>query len=313
MYWYSHHIGDFNRSTGHLSFVEKAAYHLLIERYYDTEEPLPNDVEKIKRLVGCRTPAERKAVDTILAEFFILTDSGYVNNRCEMELEKHQNRSKTAAKKSKKRWSSEAEFSLDSSVHEEQMPSSQQGQMPSYECQKSVEKQCSNFSTALLQHHSDDAVAMLTDNREPITENQEKEKAKTNPPTPREKPAGSGEFSPEFLEAWAAYPKRGGGNSRADAWRAWQARVRAGVEPAEILAGVERYARYCAHQGQIGTPYVKQAATFFGPGEHWRDEWACPARPANRAEQKVAANVETARNWASGLFVDGDFIDGEML
>jgi len=77
-----------------------------------------------------------------------------------------------------------------------------------------------------------------------------------------------------FDEAWAAYPKRPN-NSRADAWRAWQARVRAGADPAAMLAGVQAYASYVERE-HTEPQYVKRAATFFGPGEHWLADYAPP-------------------------------------
>lgn len=83
------------------------------------------------------------------------------------------------------------------------------------------------------------------------------------------------------MEAWACYPKRAGGNSRKDALKAWKARVAAGADPAAMLAGVKRYAAYCEGTDKVGTAYVKQAATFFGPGDHYLDEWPLP-KPASR-------------------------------
>lgn len=79
--------------------------------------------------------------------------------------------------------------------------------------------------------------------------------------------------SPAFLQAWAEYPPREGGNSRADAWKAWKARLRAGVTEDELLEGVGRYRKYCEIKGTIGTQYVKTASVFLGPSEHWCEEW----------------------------------------
>ena len=81
----------------------------------------------------------------------------------------------------------------------------------------------------------------------------------------------------DFEQVWAAYPKRAGSNSKQDARKAWAARVRSGVDPAELAAGVERYAKYMRATGKEGTEYVKQAATFFGLGEHWKESWETPA------------------------------------
>lgn len=104
-----------------------------------------------------------------------------------------------------------------------------------------------------------------------------------------------------FAECWAAYPKREGGNSRADALKAYRGRLNTGASPADLLAGVRRYATYCASKGIVGTTYVKQAATFFGPGDHWRESWAVPsATPA--ADQRPKAGDTRARHGITETF-----------
>ena len=77
-----------------------------------------------------------------------------------------------------------------------------------------------------------------------------------------------------FANSWNAYPKREGGNSRKEALKQYRARVKQGATPADLLAGVERYAAFILAKGQEGTVFVKQASTFFGTGEHWREAWA---------------------------------------
>ncbi len=69
------------------------------------------------------------------------------------------------------------------------------------------------------------------------------------------------------------YPKRGGGNSKKAAFTAWKARINDDVEPNELLAGVERYAKFCTAEHLIGTKFVKHGGTFFGPDEHWKESW----------------------------------------
>jgi hypothetical protein len=88
----------------------------------------------------------------------------------------------------------------------------------------------------------------------------------------------TGEDEPHgFSECWNAYPKREGGNSRKEAEKAYRARLKAGVSPADLLAGVQRYAAYIRATGKDGSAYVKQTASFFGTGEHWREPWNLPA------------------------------------
>ena len=87
------------------------------------------------------------------------------------------------------------------------------------------------------------------------------------------------DYSPEFETAWQVYPKRAGGNSKAAAFKAWKARLKDGVKPETMLAGVKRYAAYARATGSTGTQFVKQAATFFGPDRHFDEPWQAPSAP----------------------------------
>ena len=77
----------------------------------------------------------------------------------------------------------------------------------------------------------------------------------------------------DFERVWRKYPKRDGGNPKPRAFKAWSARIKSGVDAAEIESGVERYAEHLSAKGKIGTEFVLQAATFFGPDEHWNQDW----------------------------------------
>lgn len=81
-----------------------------------------------------------------------------------------------------------------------------------------------------------------------------------------------------FERTWAAYPKRAGGNSRAAARKAWDARRKQGHSADDLHAGTVRYAAYIRATNREGTEYVKQAASFFGPGLHFLEPWS-PPRP----------------------------------
>lgn len=101
---------------------------------------------------------------------------------------------------------------------------------------------------------------------------------------------------PRFAAVWAKYPRRAGGNSRAAAFRAWQARVAAGVDPAVVAAGTERYAAYVRAKGWEGTEYVKQGSTFYGPSAHWVEPWdaAPPARTSTIAPLVLQSDAAEA-------------------
>lgn len=84
---FAHNIGDYAAATAHLSFIEDAAYHRCLRRYYQDERALPGDVKEVQRLVGARTKEERQAVANVLAEFFHLEGDGYHQDRADREIE----------------------------------------------------------------------------------------------------------------------------------------------------------------------------------------------------------------------------------
>ncbi len=96
------------------------------------------------------------------------------------------------------------------------------------------------------------------------------------------------DYSPEFETAWQAYPKRAGGNSKAAAFKAWTTRLKEGVKPEVMLAGVKRYAAYARATGSVGTQYVKQAASFFGPDRHFEESWQAPSAPGGGHNGTIA-------------------------
>jgi uncharacterized protein YdaU (DUF1376 family) len=87
--YYKRHLGDYARDTGHLSALEHGVYNLLLDWYYINERPIP--AEKAVRIAkGNRTETE-----TVLTEFFFLTDEGWRHNRADREISDYQARAET--------------------------------------------------------------------------------------------------------------------------------------------------------------------------------------------------------------------------
>jgi type IV secretory pathway VirB10-like protein len=103
-------------------------------------------------------------------------------------------------------------------------------------------------------------------------------------PDPEPKPDPKAE-PPEFAQLWTAYPKRAGGNSRADALLSYRAQIKRGTDPAILLGGVLRYRAYCQAAEKLGTEFVMQAATFLGRGRHFEEEWEIPPPEPQKAAQ----------------------------
>lgn len=88
MNYYPHHVGDYMTATAHLTWLEDCAYRRLLDSYYVREQPFPVDIAQVCRLVRAAGKDERKAVETVLAEFFVLGANGWQHGRCEREIEK---------------------------------------------------------------------------------------------------------------------------------------------------------------------------------------------------------------------------------
>ena len=100
MNYYERHLGDYAKDTAHLSMLEHGAYGLLLDRYYATEAGIPAD--QVHRLARARTKEEKQAVDSVLAEFFILTDGVWINNRASNEVTKAKSKIKAAQENGKR-------------------------------------------------------------------------------------------------------------------------------------------------------------------------------------------------------------------
>lgn len=87
MNFYKHHLGDYAAATAHLSWDEDCAYRRLIDVYYKREAPIDADLKLACRLVRASTPSQKRAVESVLQEFFTLESDGWHQKRCDEEIE----------------------------------------------------------------------------------------------------------------------------------------------------------------------------------------------------------------------------------
>ena len=175
MNYYDFHIGDFRSATSHLTRIERSIYRDMIDMYYDTEEPLPLDLKMLNRKLAARDQEEQEAVIALLDEFFIKTESGYFNSRCDEEIQKyHSNQSKksiagkaSAAKREQEKaarlallngHATDDQLNVDSDEHLFQQNST------------GVEQTMDSSSSSV----------QLTNNQKPITNNQKETKVSKN-------------------------------------------------------------------------------------------------------------------------------------
>lgn len=88
----------------------------------------------------------------------------------------------------------------------------------------------------------------------------------------------------DFERCWLKFPKRPGNNKK-KAYKAWCARLKEGVVVEEMEQGLDRYIRFCEDTSKVGTEYVKMAATFFGPDNHYEALWETPQQPKEKKSE----------------------------
>ena len=100
MHYYNFNIGDYISHTRHLTVIEDCAYRRLIDLYYLHEQPLNESSTVVARAINMRDHKEE--VQAVLEEFFELVDGkGWVNQRCDEEIEKYQNKLEAASRAGK--------------------------------------------------------------------------------------------------------------------------------------------------------------------------------------------------------------------
>lgn len=124
MNYYQFHVGDYAVHTRHLSLLEDLAYRRLLDWYYTNEKPLPLDPSKTARLIGM--PDNIKEVSDILSDFFLKSEDGYRNKRCDEEIEKYQAKADRAKHANSKRWESNSDLKSDMESERNQLPTNNQ-------------------------------------------------------------------------------------------------------------------------------------------------------------------------------------------
>jgi uncharacterized protein YdaU (DUF1376 family) len=87
MYYYKFNIADWHLATSHLSLEEEAIYFRLINYYYDTEKPIPEETQSVIRRL--RLGSNSDIVGIILKEFFTLESDGWHHKRCDDEISQY--------------------------------------------------------------------------------------------------------------------------------------------------------------------------------------------------------------------------------
>ena len=100
MHYFQFHIGDYKSHTHHLSLLEDLAFRRLLDHYYLHEVPIKQ--REIARQIGMRE--HEQEVLTVLEEFFVSTESGYINPRADDEIAKYRKFIEDGKRGAAKRW-----------------------------------------------------------------------------------------------------------------------------------------------------------------------------------------------------------------
>jgi len=79
------------------------------------------------------------------------------------------------------------------------------------------------------------------------------------------------DFSPEFESSWNNYPKRDGTNSKRDAWKQWQARIKEGESIDNLQIATDNFSSWIRKTGKEHTPFVMQAQRFYGKSRQYEE------------------------------------------
>lgn len=85
-------------------------------------------------------------------------------------------------------------------------------------------------------------------------------------------------YPDEFEQLWKIYPKRRPSNPKIKAFKAFTARLKQGYSYNDMKEGLIRYIACKEAENQIGTPFILQGGTFFGPDEWFLEDWEPPKK-----------------------------------
>ena len=203
MNYYSHHIGDYAAATAHLTWDEDMAYTRLLRAYYHHEAGIKEGQQY--RLARATTPAQVKAVDVVIGEFFTLDGALFIQKRADKEIAKMREklgvsevRDAHEAERMRRHRDRRAEMFADLRAS---------GIVPPWDvpikelqrlCDENKQRTCNAPVTHLQREHVGACNAPAT--AIPIANNQEPITKQPPPPPGAEAPGGA------FAEFWALWP-----------------------------------------------------------------------------------------------------------
>jgi len=84
--WFAWFPADYRAKTAHLTFEQDGAYRRMLDAYYERRGPLPAQLEALYRLCSAQSDSERKAVETVVDQFFNDINGKLHHSRCDEQI-----------------------------------------------------------------------------------------------------------------------------------------------------------------------------------------------------------------------------------
>lgn len=130
-----------------------------------------------------------------------------------------------------------------------------------------------NALSPLLEKGFFDASEPLAERKQDACLEKEREEEKEKRKNSRSVAVATRPSADDFEEFWKSFPRRDGPNPRKPAEQRFYALVKAGVDPAAMIAGAKRLAADEGARGNIGTRFIPQAVTWLNQ-QRWDDHAA---------------------------------------
>ncbi|MDF2620224.1 MAG: hypothetical protein K0S00_2883 [Xanthobacteraceae bacterium] len=227
--WYRRYPSDFLHGTAGLPLEVKGAYSVVLDLIYDRRGPIPDNAHWIAGHCGCSVRKWNTIRATLIDEGKIVAEGGFIiNPRAMREVDISAETARKLAENGAKGGNKSAETRK-------------------LKAEKNAEESnISGLAEAGLEAGSKHRARVLN----PETRN--------NPIVPNSK----SDIEAAFLDFKAAYPKRDGSQDWTKARTRFGSLVGKGTDPGRLVASATAYRREVERKGNLGTSYVKQAATF---------------------------------------------------
>lgn len=278
------YTADYLADTMHLTTEEHGAYLLLIFNYWQTGKAIPKRrLQKIARVPNDRWPS----VEDSLSEFFTDDGENWVHDRIERDLESVMEAQEQRARAGK----ASAEARKRAKQTKPERKTNDRSTPVEIPLQRNPDEKATNKDTDTDTEQSKDKTLGTSASDAP-TQTDEAE---------ADQPSNAKAYPQEFELAWGKYPKRPGSNPKRQAFKCWHARVKEGHDPAAILAGVIRYAKFCQSTGKANTEYVMQAQRFFGTSCEFENEWSPPQQFPERPRHSGFGDIDYSKGLKQGV------------